>query len=72
MKDQPQTDTESVSQEVEALARELYMIGISAMKGPKFNAPACWIDMDPLQKQGWLAIADYILNQWLWDKEYLP
>lgn len=50
-----------VSPEVETLARDLYCVGIGAMKGPAFDATACWSDMDPHQKHGWFAVAEYAI-----------
>lgn len=60
MKDQPQTDTESVSPEVEALARELWAIGMKGFRGDKYSIAGIWAGMMPDQKRGWYAIAEYV------------
>lgn len=67
MKDQKQTEPESVSPEVEALARELYRIGMTAVRehprGTGSNGPIKpWDKMWPDQQAGFRAMAKYVLK----------
>lgn len=67
MKDQPPTDTRSVSPEVEALARELYRIGMTTVRdhpcgtGSK-NPITPWGKVWPEQQAGFRAMAEHVIK----------
>jgi hypothetical protein len=61
MRTSEQDEMTNLPQGVGALARELWEVGITAMKGKEKATFDNWFDMDRIQKRGWYAIAEHLL-----------